>query len=408
MKRGRGSRASTGRYAPKMWPFVVSLLLLLIATVAVSALLFLCFAYLGGSMASLWPPTYSGATPAQLNDITKSTVTAAGLIGGSFAVVYAYRKQRVEEGASRRSDEEHLSKRYQEAAQQLGHERAAVRLAGVYAMARLADDWQEQRQTCIDVLCAYLRMDAQDDDSEVRRTVCAVIRSHLLAGAVTSWSDNQFDFAGTTFTDVNFTQVVFRTRPTFEAAVFEGECDFTGMTFEGGADMSQVTVMEGQLYLKDLTIGEEGLALTFFGVNVGLASISFRNMANGAEVDLLEASVVKGDLQVSLPSLPPGVQATVELDALRVNEGAHALITTGRFLSGSSFPKVNAGGWKIYGTARIAALLTAAGAIKLIGAEVGPGAVLDTDFRKPSQTPMRDVSSDDGNERRDPDDQEYQ
>jgi hypothetical protein len=117
-----------------MWPFVLSLALLLAATAGVSALLFICFAYLGGSIESLWPPAFRDATPAQLNQITKSTVTAAGLIGGSFAVVYAYRKQRVEEGASRRADEEHLSKRYQEAAQQLGHDTPAVRLADVYAM----------------------------------------------------------------------------------------------------------------------------------------------------------------------------------------------------------------------------------------------------------------------------------
>jgi hypothetical protein len=67
----------------------VSLVLLLVATAGVSVLLFLGLAYLGGSMGSLWPPTYSGATPAQLNDITKSAVTVAGLIGGSFAVVCA-------------------------------------------------------------------------------------------------------------------------------------------------------------------------------------------------------------------------------------------------------------------------------------------------------------------------------
>lgn len=33
----------------------------------------------------------------------------------------------------------------------------------VYALARLADDWEEQRQVCIDVLCAYLRMPYQPD-----------------------------------------------------------------------------------------------------------------------------------------------------------------------------------------------------------------------------------------------------
>jgi hypothetical protein len=51
-----------------------------------------------------------------------------------------------------------FAKRYQDAAKQLGHDKAPVRLAGVYAMARLADDWDDQRQTCVDVLCAYLRM----------------------------------------------------------------------------------------------------------------------------------------------------------------------------------------------------------------------------------------------------------
>ena len=37
---------------------------------------------------------------------------------------------------------------------QLGDAQPAVRLAGVHAMAGLADDWQENRQTCVDVLCA--------------------------------------------------------------------------------------------------------------------------------------------------------------------------------------------------------------------------------------------------------------
>ena len=49
----------------------------------------------------------------------------------------------------------------------------AVRLAGVYAMAGLADDWPENRQTCVDVLCAYLRLpydpDPGDDATRTER-----------------------------------------------------------------------------------------------------------------------------------------------------------------------------------------------------------------------------------------------
>ena len=52
-----------------------------------------------------------------------------------------------------------LNERFATAAGQLGSDKPpAVQLAGVYAMAGLADDWEENRQTCVDVLCGYLRM----------------------------------------------------------------------------------------------------------------------------------------------------------------------------------------------------------------------------------------------------------
>jgi hypothetical protein len=56
------------------------------------------------------------------------------------------------------------NERFATAANQLGSDKpAAVRLAGVYAMAGLADDWEANRQTCINVLCAYLRMPYEPD-----------------------------------------------------------------------------------------------------------------------------------------------------------------------------------------------------------------------------------------------------
>ena len=57
-----------------------------------------------------------------------------------------------------------LNERFDTVAEQLGSDKPpAVRLAGVHAMAGLADDWQDNRQTCIDVLCAYLRMPYEPD-----------------------------------------------------------------------------------------------------------------------------------------------------------------------------------------------------------------------------------------------------
>src|SRR5579859_2706359 len=59
-----------------------------------------------------------------------------------------------------------LNERFTTAAEQLGNDKPAVRLAGVYAIAGLADDWKENRQTCVDVLCAYLRMPYEADPGQ--------------------------------------------------------------------------------------------------------------------------------------------------------------------------------------------------------------------------------------------------
>src|ERR1700759_1294217 len=101
-----------------------------------------------------------------------------------------------------------LNERFAGAAEQLGSERPAIRLAGVYAMAGLADDWEENRQTCIDVLCAYLRLpydrapaeegtkaDRLDflASREVRHTVIKVISDHLMDRATVSWQGLSFN-----------------------------------------------------------------------------------------------------------------------------------------------------------------------------------------------------------------------
>lgn len=62
------------------------------------------------------------------------------------------------------------NERFATAADRLGADRPpAVQLAAVHAMAGLADDWEENRQTCVDVLCAYLRMPYEPDPARMRR-----------------------------------------------------------------------------------------------------------------------------------------------------------------------------------------------------------------------------------------------
>lgn len=98
-----------------------------------------------------------------------------------------------------------LHSRYARGAEQLAHAEVAVRLAGVYATAALADDWgvhgkDDQRQACVDLLCSYYRIPAKDPDrddrdSEVRAAVWATItaRSHIECSRHRSWSDLRHD-----------------------------------------------------------------------------------------------------------------------------------------------------------------------------------------------------------------------
>ena len=140
-----------------------------------------------------------------------------------------------------------LNERFATAAEQLGSDKPAVRLAGVYAMAGLADDWEESRQTCVDVLCAYLRMPYEPDPGqdapepqrlafqtirEVRHTVIRVITAHLKGDAAVSWQGLNFDF----------TDVVFDGGGFGGARFSGGMVDFGGTRFSVGAQFSGGTV----------------------------------------------------------------------------------------------------------------------------------------------------------------------
>ena len=60
--------------------------------------------------------------------------------------------------------ERRVTELYTKAADQLGSDKAPVRLAGLYAMERLAQDNPSERQTIVNVICAYLQMPSPHQD----------------------------------------------------------------------------------------------------------------------------------------------------------------------------------------------------------------------------------------------------
>src|SRR5215469_10158927 len=159
-----------------------------------------------------------------------------------------------------------LNERFDTVAEHLGGDKPpAVRVAGVYAMAGLADEWPEHRQMCVEVLCAYLRMPYEPepgDDApveqrlafgasrEVRHSVIRVSTAHLNGTAPVSWCGLNFDFAGAVFDGGDFSgakfsggTVSFAGAEFSGAAVSFGGAEFSGGTvFFGGAEISSETV----------------------------------------------------------------------------------------------------------------------------------------------------------------------
>ncbi|MFA3875703.1 pentapeptide repeat-containing protein [Streptomyces sp. MMCC 100] len=203
-------------------------------------------------------------------DLIKISLSVVAGVGGVLALVVAYRRQRLAEAAEHREDTRLFNERFVTASSQLGHELPMVRLAGIHALAGLADDWPEQRQVCINVLCAYLRMPYtpsdtpwyHDEESEIRLSLTGIITEHLREGASTSWEGHDFDF----------------TRAVLRAA------DFSGAHFSGGrVSFSLVRFTGGWASFDDAHFS--GSRVTFGGTDFADGRVTFaRTSFSGGEV----------------------------------------------------------------------------------------------------------------------------
>jgi hypothetical protein len=120
---------------------------------ALSVVIGIGAAIFSGSALTLWlllgrPRLGAGQRlqPADQLDLVRVALIVTGGLRGVVALVVAYRRQRVAEDAnwrqmlaSRQENYKLFNELYTAVSELLGHSTAAVRLAGVYAMAELAD-----------------------------------------------------------------------------------------------------------------------------------------------------------------------------------------------------------------------------------------------------------------------------
>lgn len=245
-------RRRTERRGLRLWPVRTVLALTFTVAVLVAAAVFYTGWDLLGARGIRPEPRIDSKTLFDLVKLSFGVVAGAGAL---VALVVAYRRQQIDEDGALREATRLHTERFATAVGQIGHDSAAVRLGGVHALAGLADDapTRDLRQTCIDVLCAYLRLhytaeaDLQTGDAEARRTYLAMrevrhtvirlIRDRLRQPSdhKHSWQGHNFDFTGAAFDGGDFVGAVFSGGSvSFASARLSGRVSFNGARFSGG------------------------------------------------------------------------------------------------------------------------------------------------------------------------------
>ncbi|MFV2109312.1 pentapeptide repeat-containing protein [Micromonospora sp. LOL_015] len=207
---------------------------------------------------------------AQLRVETIRTGLSVGAgVGAAAALLLALRRQQVTERTQQATEydagEKRVTELYVKAADQLGSDKAPVRLAGLYALERLAQDNLVHRQSIVEVICAYLRMPytppaekqtpkpdqpTQPDPREERQVRLAaqrILARHLRpttpdgAPSPTYWNGVTLDLTEATLLDVDFTDC-YLSDARFDGATFIGDARFDGATFIGDAGFIEATL----------------------------------------------------------------------------------------------------------------------------------------------------------------------
>ncbi|MBW6437675.1 hypothetical protein KZ829_28465 [Actinoplanes hulinensis] len=340
-KTGETEKARTHKDIPELhlWPIHYAVALAMLGGIA------LVTAFVWAGLWQIGFPTLKrdgSVSATTLIEFLKLAFAVVAGIGGIVALIVAYRRQRVvessnklaeinsalahladeraeasrllAEAADRRASIENdrsgirlLNERFTKSAEQLGSDHPAIRLAGAYSMASLADDWPEERQTCIDVLCGYLRMTPGNitDDNEVRRTIARIIVAHLRVGARISWQGHRFDLADSEINEWDFRNIAVgkstvlnlegasfggaKTQPSFRnMKVAGGSVHLTRINFTKGVELSGLELEAGLVNLQ----GSQ-----FFGWGAGFDSASI----NGGLLDLRSCTFNSGATFGSYP-----------------------------------------------------------------------------------------------------------
>ena len=237
------------------------------------------------------------------------------ILGGTGGIGYLVIKFRERSALERSEADEKLVR----AVQQLGDASPQVRIAGVYALADVADTYEgPYHQRVVDILCGYLRTDRllKDENGETRyatnkdgflnydhplssdgpveSAILSIIASHLQQTPITEndttngtamppWSFYRIDLHDATlteqvyFTDCQFWQIDLRRTTFFDRAVFSRS------QFTGAASFEYATFKKTAKYDQALFDFHSSFQGTIFEKEVFFDQTEFRTTANFKE-----------------------------------------------------------------------------------------------------------------------------
>ncbi|GAA2986308.1 pentapeptide repeat-containing protein [Streptosporangium longisporum] len=305
-------------------------------------------------------PAAFGGTIGARGEMLRTALAAGAGVGAAITLALAFRRQRHQElttlitshyaertaeHTERDATERRVTDLYTKAVEQLGHAKAAVRLGGLYALERLAQDNPGHRQTIVNVICAYLRMpytppapapdpaqqrqealraarrryqatrgggtalpagppsaDINDTDAEgerqVRLTAQRILGDHLRDQRTPQerdsghpadtrfWDGMRLDLSGATLIDLNL-QHCHITNTRFDRTTFIGDAAFGGTTFTGETMFSRASFTGNARFGGTTFTGNAWFTDATFTGNTAFAEATFTGNAAFAEATFI-------------------------------------------------------------------------------------------------------------------------
>ena len=246
----------------------------------------------GGAFALLLPIAVKSTTTG-VGGLRHSILLATGGLLAILTLGETRRKNDIDKRKNkqekRKNDKDHRRQvraerreRYTKAVEQLGDEKAPIRMGGVYTLVGLVDEWLKDEsikkyedrlkegQVIINNLCAYVRSPftlashydelskdipsskgiyerkeqefyvdkaTLDSEADVRLSIIKEIHDRLQGPEVNTpgvWSDFEYDFSGSTFFyPIDLTNSYYIKPINFSCSTYQGGADFTGSTYQG-------------------------------------------------------------------------------------------------------------------------------------------------------------------------------